>query len=415
MESSLPADEDLAEDEIPQVSIKFPKGRSSRTVYFDEDDASTLLAEGFEQVSFLGQYDAFLDRSSGVIEASLGGPSGARMFGTSLSRLVKLPGVRDLSFRHSDAKEQSPDDGEDRPIRLSGIPEEWVLKIPAPDGENPRIELGSMSRLGSVLLWGHRASIRIIGADISTHDSAVAALERYGNGLTFELDTVFGIVTRLATVRVRARRLKRKIPNRVPSFPRNKYAQQALSLYQYGRSAAGLPLLEYLAYYQSMEYFFPFFAREQTLTSLKSVLMHPGFDPTDEADLARLLDLSGGRVFVSERDQLRATVNACVSEQDLRSFLTADPDFRSYFEEKKQKLEGVYAIRFSGSTEDVRRQTADRIYTIRCRIVHAKQDGGATSSDVLLPASAEADAMTPDIELARWLAQQVLIGRAART
>jgi hypothetical protein len=201
-----------------------------------------------------------------------------------------------------------------------------------------------------------------------------------------------------------------------PKFPRNQYAGQALELYQYGRFAAGLPLLEYLAYYQSLEYFFPFFAREQTVNSVRSQLLHPAFDAEDDGALGRLINLAApaGRGGMAEREQLRATVRACISEAVLREFMESDVSYTQHFCDKKQAVKGVGTIQLSQTQTDLRDQVADRIYAIRCRIVHAKQDGGAANVDVLLPASAEADSLQVDIELVRMVAQHALVARAAR-
>jgi len=55
-------------------------------------------------------------------------------------------------------------------------------------------------------------------------------------------------------------------------------------------------------------------------------------------------------------------------------------------------------------------QVANRIYDLRNRVVHAKEDGGpAVGVEVLLPFSAESERLTADVALIRFIAQKVII------
>jgi hypothetical protein len=52
---------------------------------------------------------------------------------------------------------------------------------------------------------------------------------------------------------------------------------------------------------------------------------------------------------------------------------------------------------------------ADRVYEIRCKIVHTKTDARDATFELLLPFSAEAEQLSHDIELVQYLANRVLI------
>lgn len=407
---------DEEEQEFEYVRVEFKEGRSKRSITLDEDEVGALDGVDLGGLVFLSKFDAFANRATGTVEGVISSPVAHRMSSVRIRQLSQLPGVEVLSESiaqtHADALEEEPFNPYDSARKP---PEKWRLRVQSGTNAGVAVEIGSASRLADAFFSG-RVSVRIEGADISTYESALEALHRYGNAFLFELDLVYDIPVRLVTRRPYVRRRKNKGPERPPSFPRNRYAQQSLALYEYGRSAVNLPLLEFLAYYQSVEYFFPYFAREQILNSLRSTLLHPRFDPSDDAELARVIDLAGngGRSSIPERDQLRATIRACLSEPDLSNFLAQDQARTDYFFASKQALRGVRPLRRGAGADDVRDQIADRMYAIRCRIVHAKQDGGPSNVDVLLPLSEEADAMTPEIELMRLVAQQVLVGRAAR-
>ncbi|TCU43310.1 hypothetical protein EDF33_10949 [Curtobacterium sp. PhB146] len=370
-----------------------------------------LIGTKFEEYVVLGDYDAFVDTGSGVIEAQLTtGAFGAAGRLGGQHQLKRLPGVE---VGVADAPDASPETEEDAYLGRGAAADKWRL-ILSEGGMS--LELSPASDEFQIL-FGGGVTLKISGASTSTHDEALGVLERYGSAMLFELDVVYGVPTQLAKQRRPNRRTRGEQPDRPPKFPVNEYAAQALELYQYGRAASGLPLLQYLAYYQAVEYFFPFFAREQTLNAVRSQLLHPAFNPRDDADLSRLINASApeARRGMGERDQLRATIRACMMEPDVQDFIESLPEYVDHFSSKKQVIKGVDSIQAKNNQTDLRDQIADRIYAIRCRIVHSKQDGGGSSDDVLLPSSREASSLQADLELLRLVAQRVLVARAART
>lgn len=200
-----------------------------------------------------------------------------------------------------------------------------------------------------------------------------------------------------------------------PEFPKNRYSNAALALYNYGRSATGLPLLQFLAYYQVLEFFFPVFTRDELIRRLRAKLKDPRFDPGDDVQLGAILTVAStaGRGAPSEREQLRATIRATVDAATLEEFLRSDAQFLDHFSDKNA-IRGVAKISVDKNPADLRDQVADRIYDIRCRVVHTKQDGGDSTTELLLPSSPEVNALGPDILLARLIAQHALIAAAGQ-
>lgn len=391
------------------VVLQVPNGRRTRRVLVFPGDLESYITFGFEHVIVLGDYVAFIDTRTGLIEAGItGGGPGAR----GLARVLQqLPGVQvgagDDGGEDSEAFLDEAETGAAPPV------DNWRIVV---ENEGVSLELSPPSDFFEDLLGRVPATIKLSGIVTSTHDTALEALERYASALLFDIDLVYGIPAQLARQRRGVRARKRLRPEQPPKFPRNHYAGQALELYQYGRSAAGLPLLEYLAYYQSLEYFFPYFAREQTVHAVRSQLLRPGFDPQNDDTLSRLINLAApaARGGMAEREQLRATVRACVTEAELRDFIESLPEYVDHFCSKSQAIKGVGSIQLTNAQTDLRDQVADRVYAIRCRVVHAKQDGGVSGDEVLLPGSAETESMQADIELLRLLAQLALVARAAR-
>ncbi len=107
-------------------------------------------------------------------------------------------------------------------------------------------------------------------------------------------------------------------------FPKNEYDEAPMALYWYARSATGMPLLQYLAYYQVLGFYFPAFAQVEAGRIVRNFLKDPAFRPDRGADLAKMLTAIGGLGYQygDERSQLRATINACLDQHTLRSYLS---------------------------------------------------------------------------------------------
>ncbi|MCT1479306.1 hypothetical protein [Microbacterium sp. p3-SID336] len=390
------------------LRLLMPNGRTTRSIAVFPRDVDAFLASGFEDYIMLSDYSATVSKSRGIIECQVIGASPSIRLA---SFLQELPGVEILSGE-TDGETETEISGEAAGGARREPSTDWRLVV---EQDGVRIDISPASA-DFEMFFGRAVTLKLSGVATSNHDTAVEALERYGQALLFDLDVVYNRFVQLGKRRQGNRPRRHEQPDHRPRFPRNEYASQPLDLYQYGRAAAGLPLLEYLAYYQCVEYFFPFFAREQIVNSVKSQLLHPGFDAQNDAALNRLINLAApaARGGMAEREQLRATLRSIVSEADLREFLESTPEYVDHFCSKSQSIRGVGTVQLDHNPADLRDQIADRIYGIRCRIVHAKQDGGGKSEDVLLPSSKEANSLQADVELMRLVAQRALIARAAR-
>ena len=146
---------------------------------------------------------------------------------------------------------------------------------------------------------------------------------------------------------------------------------------------------------------------------MQNVLRDPQFDRHNELSVARLVMVgqSAGRGG-SERENLRIAVRSSVEAGELDTFIRSDKRYVDHFCSKNQIIGGVKSIQIDNPQVDLRDQIADRIYAIRCRVVHTKEDGGEQQVELLLPTSREARSLGPDVELMRLVAQRVLIARA---
>jgi hypothetical protein len=142
---------------------------------------------------------------------------------------------------------------------------------------------------------------------------------------------------------------------------------------------------------------------------MRNELRNPKFNPEEESHLQRLLRLtgSGARKPINEQEQLRITLAECVDETGLVTFLKSD--------DARWRAIGDKSIIKCSVINDKNRdvpliaQLVTRIYQIRCRIVHTKEDGGPEATPLLLPTSPEVRYLWHDVGIVQYLAQQVII------
>ena len=385
------------EDGETYIAIGIPNGREKRWVnMFQLKHIQKLLSCPFERFVFLGDYIATCSYQDGHIEAIVKGlvPMGSASFKRRLfNRLA-------LDFDPEDANESS--------LILHSEIEGSDISISIEPTINSLLTTSKYSYLRQ-----HEWSLNIRGLSITKHDNALNWLQKLSNSLFFQIDMATGIPLSLVKERRSIRASWRKRQQSEISkleFPKTEYDDAPVSLYWYARSAVGMPLLQFLAYYQVIEFYFFSYSQEDARRRIQSLLKSPTFRMDSDADIGKLLSaISGrGRGYGDERSQLRATLNSCIDSADLRKFLT-DVVERSEFFSAKQKGLTNLKISISSKEADLRNDVAELIYDIRCKIVHTKSEGQEGDIDLLLPFSKEAELLFHDIELLQYLARQVLI------
>ncbi|MET7808595.1 hypothetical protein [Micromonospora chersina] len=395
--------------------VDFPNGRNRRTLVVTRHTADLLNEVDFEDWVFLGEFAAILDRKTGQIEAIL------RSFGTPtidallkrLTATVEENQSDQSGVVEAEAAAKAASDESERPLRIKfpGISGRLEAEISPANHALAWLERGFGPRVGTF-------SLKLKAKGVNRHEDALVLLREFSTSLFFDLDvthqTSFGLaVSWTVTQKRRDRERAKAVHTRAPRLPRMRYSPEAASLYTYGRSAAGMPLLEFLAYYQVMEFYFSVYSRQELMQRVRQELLDPRFDPNSDSDLARMMGILGGssKSFLAESEQLRATLRRCVDNDVLAAFIKGSEEMEEFLT-GKQEIAGVKPLNFSNKEQKIVDQVADRIYQIRCRIVHSKEDGGPDGAQLLLPFGDEARKLTHYISLARFLAQKVLIAGA---
>lgn len=415
-------------DGAPRLIVGVPNGRDKRRLAVGVRRAEQLLDVRFEDFRVLGDYLAINNPVQSYVEALIR-PS--MRFAVSSTILSNVPGVEVINDSNSldaeDSDEALDSGGEVSTSvgRTSRIPlrrgDKWRLSI-NDAAKSWRIEFSEASpsiiALINDIALRHNldrlpATLKIYGFEEAHYDDALRRFEDICGAVFFELDLRYGVLYELSRVTSRRPPMSYR-PQRIeqpPLLPRFRYPPEALSLYHYGRSASSMPLLQFLAFYQVLEFFFPQYFRRHLLQRVRQEIMDPRFDMANDSHVANIISLasSSGRGNSSEREQLKATINACVDESTLRSFLEDDPDRMKFLGDKK-KIKGIPALDSTSRSAPLLDQTSERIYAVRCRIVHTKSDSSSdTVSDLMLPSGPEAAALSADVELVQFLAQKAII------
>jgi len=369
------------------VSVEFKNGRSTRTVFIgSEEAADNLLQNALEELVFLGAYSAICSYKEGWIEAAV------RPHGSGPRRFIDRRSI----FGVSATRDKEPAE----------------VEIPGAGGLTLRLT----EKRGILYLLDYWSPIylRIEGIGITEHDNALNMLEDLSNSLFMQIDFRFDSALTLGRDRILSRRFS-KSRGRLDEdsqliYPRFSYESTPSSLYWYARSATAMPLLQFLAFYQCLEFFFPRYSRQETIAKIKNVLKNPTFDATNDSHINGILNatVEGRRgTLLDERKQLGATLKQCVDGAALRDFLNETDERKRYYGSDYKKISDK-RITLSDSDEvGIVNQTAERIYDIRCKVVHTKSLEG--SDEMILPFSKEADLLVDDVELIKFLTRKVLI------
>jgi hypothetical protein len=290
------------------------------------------------------------------------------------------------------------------------------------DGE-PCVEISNASPL-AVLLYGHLAesgrvrlaypripllaTVKIAYGSATGRDRLRRKSQETARSLIYELNVRNGVLVELAALPAGRDMTLARRPPEVSSrirYPRTRMQYEVATLFGFASQAANDPPQAFLSYYQTLEYFIPAAIRQSAIEKIKRELLDPGFDEQSEASLLRLIKAAEGPIVATEPNQLRIVVNEYVRVSQLEEFFGRD--WGDHFT-REGPIKGVAHINMKSASSSLSDQVAERVYQIRNRIVHAKDDPRFGGARVLLPGSAESNALTPDVLLIRLLATEAI-------
>ncbi len=394
----------VSDDTTSRPILHAPSGKNDREARIVRPEILTrLLAQPIEEIVCVGDYAAVASYSGGWIEA-----------------VVDSVYAEPVYSRYSILFDSQPYSSETKePISVS----KGSVVITLAAGSEPLWAympfFGDLNRM-MVRPGQDRpiVSLRIEGLKLATNADAVHALERISSALFFQIDLLRNAPLSLHRVseRVRSGRMFRRGESALRDeveFPIFEYDANALSYYWFARSAGRSPQFQFLSFYQVLEYFFVPFAQVEARARVKQVLGDPRFRPDRDVDLAKLIGACNIQQAYSEREQLRLTLAALVTNEEIREFLEEDSDRRDFLTGAKGKRVSDLILPAKDKNADLIVSLANRIYDIRCQVVHTGAEHGEDSGKLLLPATERIRHLGYDIGVVEWLARKALISSAA--
>lgn len=396
--------------EIPnRILFDIPAGREKHDCFlvFREESIDQALNCKFEKFRFLQGYEGIWSKEQGIIEAEISSVENpSRFFFNRLNELINKPEKEDEDEETEEVTSISLPSFDDYIISMGYCTQEFAFL----SGSRERGPRGRNMR---------RITLKIENSKAGTHDTAREILEKIANSIFFQIDLSFEMPISLQSQREswieRHNKRRRKQlfvdESATISEPKYEYDSEPISLYWYAKESGQMPIFQYLAFYQTTEFYFPIYSSFEAKQKIQGIIKDPRFNPNRDTDITKIISTiqsnSGGKSFGNEREQLKATINSCTNNVELKEFFSADQNRFDFFADNKGKNLAKQKISVKNDTADLVAEVSERIYEIRCRIVHSKASEG--DFDVLLPYSNEVKKMNYDIELIEFIARKVLI------
>ncbi len=257
-------------------------------------------------------------------------------------------------------------------------------------------------------------TLKIENVDCEHEDDARRILEKLANSVFYQLDVVYGISVFLSHRKrspYEENRPLKTIKKRSlePGSIRLQYEYDRIpmSLYWFAQSSNTSPIFMYFALYQVLEYYFPIYAEKDTKARVQNLLRDPEFDVTKDQDVVRLLRAvrsQGANRLGDEREQLILTLRSITTGEDLLDFIDTRSHLKSYYESKDVTALSDTKLRMTDASQ-LLADFANRIYDIRCGIVHNK---ASETDSKILPMTKEADLLVYEVEVLKYLATRAI-------
>lgn len=396
----------ISDDNHYLFFIYLPCGREKRELLImDSEEAKNLAKIEFEKYAFVLGYQSICSYEYGTIEAYVRFLTRRFMPRTLILERLFMT-LLGLSYDEVNKKKK----------------EElvFITKHEPPDKEPITIAISQPTNTILTLTQremreGAGLTIKISGLKFTKNERAVNFLEKFANPLLFQIDSLIRYPLMLETyyerpLPSRPKIMPRKRPEKAAvTFPKYEYDRDPLNLYWYARSAFEMPLLRFLAYYQVLEFYFPTYSSKETSRVVANILKDPNFVAERDVDISKVISavLRGmGKGYAEEKQQLCSTILGCVEEKEIRDFIEGDDHIKKHLKTDFKKLSSI-KVNVDAKDLDIRAQIAERLYDIRCKIVHAK--AGNTVTDRILPFSKEESLLAPEITIIEFIARKAII------
>ncbi len=289
-----------------------------------------LIENDFEKYTFLKRYIAICSYELGIIEALINIP-----FGNNWS---------DFKFENY------------------CINDDFLYSKPYCEYKNINLSLEEVSN-EFILIYQNKLpsfynakpiALKIENVSISNYNEAVQILEKLSNTFFFQIDLIKGLALTLNRIGFFDDKRYKKVP--IDKYPKKQYDPIPMSFYWYAGASSEKPLLQFLAYYQVIEFYFSRYSFKKIVSMIEDIKKD-----IDEKNLSRTELIKSIKNIESneyrEQDQILATLQACITQQSIIAFLEIDSieDLIEYLKEylKKGSIEDLIKYLEKDSIEDL--------------------------------------------------------------
>ena len=391
------------------IKFEVPKERDTEmlSISSGNKELQSIIESEFEKFRFIKGFEAIWSAENKKIECEIDSYF-------NINRIADIITSDELCMQSEDDDE---DNREGREIKLFTIKD-----IDISIGRSS-MEFAVLSGIkGEMMPVSHvrerRETIKIENININTHDEAIKMLLKISNSLLFQLNNVLEMPISLTYERVSRRR---RFMGSVGNYNKDKqakittlkyeYDNEPMSLYIYAKNTFNSPLNQFLSYYQCIEFYFSVYANIEAKKKIQKILKDPFFDPNVDHNITKILSAikyNRSNEIGDEKSQLETVIRSSVDEQDtLKEFIISNDERKEFYDNNKGKKLSAQNINIKGKNIDIINEVAERIYDIRCRIVHKKANGD--SGGLILPYSNEIKLLKHDIDIIEYIARNVLI------
>jgi len=410
---------------IKIIDIEIPKGRDSETISLSSrtEELSEILESNFYEYKFIKGFEAIWSEKYKRIECELECLASNYIdIVTTISKIIE-------NKKSIEIKDQEENDFDEENI-LEDKVKEYRIKVLSV--KNIDLYIGGVSQEFAILsgiksttmsidlMKRARKTIQIENIDVTNHDEALAYLLKLSNSLLFQINN---LVTLPVTMRFERENRRNRFHAREDHRKNDKkygetklsdlkyeYDNDPMSLYLHAKNSIHSPINQFLSYYQCIEYYFPVYANIEAKKQIQRILKDPLFNPNADHNIAKILSVikyNRSNEIGDERSQLETEIRCCVGQDNLKEFINSSKNRKEFYEKNSGKKLSSKNINILGKNIDIIREVTERIYDIRCRIVHKKSN--EYNDGLILPYSQEIKMLNYDIELIEYVARNILI------
>ena len=193
-------------------------------------------------------------------------------------------------------------------------------------------------------------------------------------------------------------------------LPRVRFDPDILKFYQLGCSS-NIPILQFLAFYQVLEYFFVTVSEEELHKKILRRLNDPGFK-TDVRNFGKLVkDVEDFNKINDEKEMLKQVIIRYVNEDDLIEFIQSYEEFLGEKIYSRKHSRFGYEQNVPLEKGHVIGNCSAIIKTVRNALVHSSDRH--EKNERFIPFSKSTEIVIKEIPLVMFLAEKVIIGSAA--